>query len=151
MQQFHVRFEPARNGWLPVTIEAAHQRLAFEASFTPPDSLAQLIDTLLVVLSSDGTRSVTWYSEPVEYTFTFVSAADVVALIITTYPDYRRDARMGRNVLTIQADRTVLVRSFWRALRRIETQDDFVEQWRRPFPHDALAQLRAIFSASRAV
>ncbi len=147
-QHFHIRFGPARNGWLPVTIHTANQHLAFEASFTPDDSLAQLIDALLMVLASDGTAAVTWNSEPVEYRFTLEAVADVAKLTITAFADHRREAQEGKDVLTVQTDRQVLVRSFWRSLRRLQTQDDFAQQWHRPFPHAALAQLSTTLSTS---
>ncbi len=149
MHHLQVHFESARNGWLPVTIDTADEHLTFEASFTPDDSLAQLIDNLLVVLSSDGTASVTWCSEPVEYVFTFTTEGEVTNLTIRAFPDHRRAPGKERNVLTVQIDRQVLVRSFWRALRRLQTQDDFALQWHRPFPHTALAQLSTILLASQ--
>ena len=147
--QILVQFGTASNGWLPVTIETPGKLVRFVASYLPEDSLLNLIDALRVMLSTDGAATVTWYTEPTEYVWLFVAASEVIHLTIRSFPDHSHTVPEGQTMLTIQAERQVLVRSFWRALRRLETQDDFAEQWRRPFPHSALAQLSALLSASR--
>ncbi|MDP9311775.1 MAG: hypothetical protein M3R24_12995 [Chloroflexota bacterium] len=145
-----IQFGTPSHGWLPVTIETPTDHLRFVASHIPEDSLLNLIDALHVVLATDGAASVTWDTEPTEYAWIFAAAGEVAALTIRAFPDHRRTAHEEHTMLTIQADRQVLVRSFWRALRSLETQDHFAQQWQRPFPHDALAQLSATLSTSRA-
>ncbi len=145
-----VRFGPASNGWLPVGIETATEHVSFVASYIPEDSLLTLIDALRGVLASDGAATVTWFPEPAEYAWIFTRSGPEACLTIRAFPDHGRTPDAGRTVLTVQADRQGLVRSVWRALRRLETQADFAQQWQRPFPHDALAQLSAALSTSRA-
>lgn len=146
-QRVRVQFGMVMAGWLPVTIHAAQQTTVFVASYAPDDSLQHLIDSLIVLLTADGTTCVTWYAEPTEYDFTFTRTNQAVHFTIIEFENTRRDRDRGQRLFDLDTATPILVHAFWRALRDVQTREAFEQQWHRPFPHAAMEQLTSRLQA----
>ena len=137
-----VHIEEPISGWLPITVVANDATLSFVASHTPYDSLSDLVTNLIAIVRSDsGYRSVRWNTEPGEYEFQFTTEADSTLLTVIQWPDARRNREDSHNVLVIRESRNEIVRAFWRALRRLESQSTKMWNWQHPFPTSEMRKL----------
>jgi hypothetical protein len=63
------------------------------------------------------------------------------AVAVWRYGDTRRQRDEGQRVFTYNDEPRSIVKTFWRALRRLESDTDFVSQWRYSFPHRDVERL----------
>jgi hypothetical protein len=138
-----VHFGIAKHGWLPVTLEGGDGDMSVSASFTPYNSLGELVDGLLSVLICTGERTVRWNTEPVEYHFRFTPTQSAMGFAVHRCAD-RRPAPGAPVVFAVQRQPADLARTFWRALRRLEGQPALESQWGRPFPALKVQRLREL-------
>jgi hypothetical protein len=116
-------------------------------SYTPYDSLANLVSALIVLCPDDGAdldALVNWNAEPTQYEFRFRKRGEDVSLDIVRFPGASRASGLGQVALAASGSYRDVCRPFWKALRALQarlTSDEFESAWRRPFPGDALARL----------
>jgi hypothetical protein len=142
---FQVEFGRVSHGWMPVTISYGDKQLSFLASYTPVDSLTELVEALISALTFSETRIVRWNTEPIMFDFTFSIFQELAKLEVRKYPDHLRPPDVPA-IFSIQAERVDLVTPYCRALKRLETQDDINSQWRHPFPTRQMRHLEELLS-----
>jgi hypothetical protein len=130
------------NGWVAVTIVAGSWRYAFDASFTPNDSIAELVSALLAVASFETTRQVSWNEEPTQHWLDIARTGDEVRLALTA----DRPEGLATSV-AFAGSVECLVGPFVVALENLQRRqgaDVYAREWRHPFPATAVEHLRAV-------
>ncbi len=122
------------HGWLWVVIQAPSFEREFSASDVPQDSITQLAQALLYLLTYQGPATVVWNSEPVEHEFRFVRAGETVHLQVWEFPDSRRATSAGVAIGSVNGSLGRLLEPFVQALQRLGADQDFQAHWNRPFP-----------------
>ncbi|MDX2039881.1 MAG: addiction module protein [Acidobacteriota bacterium] len=138
MGSLKVRFEAVKSGWMTVRLESPEQTLSFSPSYTPYDSIAELINALYDFLSwseSETKSVVRWNEQPNEYEFVFVNAGEKAGLTISEISE-RVSGRVREAVFSISDSHLQIALPFWRALRDLQTNPfhNYEAEWRRQFP-----------------
>ena len=141
-----VRFGVPTAGWMRVELETPSARFETLASYTPFDSIRELVEALIGI--AHGTEgSVAFSEEPARLAMVLTPRGNDVALVLTRFRDHRRIAGSGEVVLAIAAPRDVLLWAFWRGLRRLMgsvTPGEYKLQMHRPFPETEMMRLSAL-------
>jgi len=135
-----VRFGEVHDGWLYVDLHVGHQHLQFPASYIYA-SLSQLATALVNLLWTEGEAQVTWTTEPVEFDFRFVANGEIIQFEVIRFDDARRVQHTGKVEIQASVSRLILLRTFWRGLRELETRIPTDEYWGRQFPVSDLTTL----------
>ena len=125
-------------------LRAGEQSLIDAVSFTPYDSLTDLIRALSQLLVDDAELTVKWAYEPDEVDFNFRTRGGEAELEVKWYQNHLRVEGTGERVFFFQGSRLDLCHPFWKALRdiQIDTEvDEFTRNWRREFPEGEMKQL----------
>lgn len=130
-QEFKIFFSYPEHGWITVEICSQDKHLLFPASYTPYNSFFELLDALIAVVSGRDRAVVRWNTELIKYEFIFAKEDEELVLVIEKLIDNQHQNEV---VLKISSLDIYLVLPFWRALRRLETYDNFEQQWRLAFP-----------------
>jgi hypothetical protein len=143
-QTLEVSLESPQHGFMSLRLKAAGQSFVTVVSYTPYDSLRDLVEALTSFIDSDCDVLVRWNSEPDEYDFKLSARGDAVSLDVVHYPDHRRSIETGEAVFSFRGTKAGLCLPFWRELRDLQSRaarDEFDRQWRRPFPERELQKL----------
>jgi hypothetical protein len=138
---FAVHLDPPRNGWIRVTLRATSAPVEIFASYSPADSMNELVDALIDV-SHETEARVTFNSEPERFALTMRPQADAVELTVTRHADHRESD--GTQTMTVVVPSEELLWAFWRALRAMMgaiTPQDYRLQFRHELPETALRRL----------
>jgi hypothetical protein len=133
--RFKIHFGELAAGWLLVTLENHEQEYCFNPSHVPYDSIQELVDGLGNLLSGNTDAKVRWNDEPVEHEFRFTKKSDEFEFLVIRFNGTQRD--QPEKVFTTQGTAYSIMRTFWMALRDLETRyslDEYRERWREPFP-----------------
>jgi len=136
-----VTITPFGTDGLSVTLAQDEQTCSILASYIPYDSLSELTSSLIAMLQSMNTHRSRWNTERIEYEIVLEATDQDGLLEVWCYQDTRRQRDEGRVVFTYHAEPRSIVRTFWRALRRLESDTTFVSKWRHPFPHRDIQRL----------
>ncbi|BAY27819.1 hypothetical protein NIES2100_76450 [Calothrix sp. NIES-2100] len=134
LQTFKVCFRCLSHAWIAVELLSQEQQLSFIASYTPYNSFLELIDALLVFLKRSDRTVVRWNTEPIEYEFQFYNHGQQAILDILKLRDCWTNRLANELVLRINSSHLSIVLPFWRALRHLQTDSNFEQQWGRAFP-----------------
>jgi hypothetical protein len=137
---FRVAFGSASHGWLSIFLEYETQYLEFTASYLPVDSLANLIDALMSILVYETPCIVHWNTEPTEYQFIFTPQNGLVEF--TVFQCSTNTTHQSPRLFTMMTTTTDIVTPFWRALKKLTTQETFEQEWGHPFPISQLDHLQ---------
>lgn len=138
---FRVHFEPPHHGSLPLSLSTPEEELSFIASFVPYSSLNEFVDCLLsLLLTPHPFLVVRWNTEPLEYHFHFTARDSTAHLEIHQVSPYQT-VQDNAHVFSFHASRQSLVRTFWRGLRKLESQWPSEQHWNQPFPTAHLRRL----------
>jgi hypothetical protein len=143
-QLFQVSLESPQHGFMSLRLSAGHERFVAVVSYTPYDSLRDLIAALCDALTSDCERIVKWNSEPEEFDFKLTARGDFIQLDIIRYPDHRRLAEASSVAFSFRGSKLETCWPFWKELRdlhRRTARDEFDRQWRSEFPERELQEL----------
>ncbi|HEX8920683.1 MAG TPA: hypothetical protein VF766_04360 [Pyrinomonadaceae bacterium] len=143
-QKLMVSLESPQHGFMSLRLSAEGESFVSVASYTPYDSLRDLIAALCDALAGDCERIVKWNSEPEEFDFRLYAREDSIQLDIIRYPDHRRLAKTASVVFTFCGPKLETCWPFWKELRdlhRRTARDEFDRQWRREFPEGELQEL----------
>jgi hypothetical protein len=140
-EEFRIQFGDLLSGWLPIELLMGNQQLFFYASYTPYDSLRELLDALISFLAAEGQSTARWNTEPIEYDFVFIAGESVSSPEVVEYPDHRRRLDLGKTVYIANKSQMQIALPFWRQLRRVKYRPGFVDQWKRAFPSRELGVL----------
>ena len=149
-QILKVSFESPQSGWMALGLSAGEQSLRMAASYTPYDSLRDLIEGLSQLLTDGARVTVKWNCEPEEYDFNFVLEGDRVRFDVVRYPDHRRIPDASRIVFSVSGSKLDICGPFWselRDLRRRISTDAFDQNWRREFPQREMQQFTKLIRA----
>jgi hypothetical protein len=136
-----------RNGWMRFDFTSGERQLSIDASYTPHDSFAELIDAAGFVKSGIlGRRIVTFNEEPSQLELVVDVGAGAFAFGITRYRDHRRSVSgHSEQILSGACAVATFVRVIGAAARDVVAGEDgaFVAAWGHPFPRAALDKLDA--------
>lgn len=137
-----VKFGQPEHGWLPVMITSGEFILDFDASATLGDTVADLVQTLLLI-TQQVDASVNWFLEPLEYRFEFrVELAEEVRLTIYELVESSKPEL----VFSRQASYDDIVLPFWRALQKLNLTDFDGVRW-HALPFEKLQKLKTLVKA----
>lgn len=134
---------PPVHGWIAVRLIAPGVDLDYVASFTPRDSIGDLVraaDGLVVGLPE---QVVTWNTEPIEYEFRFTTVDGRTKFEVYRFLDHRRQGP-GMLLSVVGEDALTVARCVWRGLRRLQgivSENEFAMAWGHPFPVTKVKQL----------
>ncbi|BAY76926.1 hypothetical protein NIES25_33840 [Nostoc linckia NIES-25] len=140
-KNFCVRFGDVNHGWLTVKLITQEQELSFAASYTPYDSLSELVDGLSLFLQTGASKLVRWNTEPIEYEFIFSKCDEQAQLQVLEYASSQQNQGTAKAVFKFSGSRESLTLAFWRALRDLETRVGFEQEWHRSFPKHGMQLL----------
>ncbi|RYZ17738.1 MAG: hypothetical protein EOO70_01080 [Myxococcaceae bacterium] len=147
-ERLQVQLGEPHAGWLPVELRAADRSFAAIFSYTPYDSLHELVTWLLGLCAGAPTGAVHWNTEPTFYLFEATPLdGDRVRFDVVRHERRTHDTR--RTVVFTHEDSPVTIaRTFWRALRRLETSADGATSFRE-LPSSDIALLGRRLEVSR--
>jgi hypothetical protein len=137
-------FGDPENGWVSLALEDETAEVQVLASFTPGDSLLDLVRALHALLQEDGERTVTWYEEPRETDLRLLKCGDEIELSVHRYSGRRRVPGVADVVLRASGSYRQVCRPLWRALRELQgrfTEEELRKRWHRDFPTRELQKL----------
>jgi hypothetical protein len=143
-QKLLVSLESPQHGFMSLRLSAERERFVAVVSYTPYDSLRDLVAALCDTLINDCERIVKWNSEPEEFDFKLSAHDEAIQLDIIRYQDHRRLAEASSVVFSFRGSRLETCWPFWKELRdlhRRTARDEFNRQWRREFPERELQEL----------
>jgi hypothetical protein len=136
------------NGWLRITIQDDNQEVLFFPDGILADSMLDLAQALNAIWNgrSDAIM-VVWYSLPQRFEFHFIPHnGDEFAFRIDEYPSHHPDWHKRTVYFETRTTRKVLCLTFWRAIRKYQSQVSFeayARYMKHPFPAEAVARLTA--------
>jgi hypothetical protein len=133
-------------------LKAGGQSLVNAVSYTPYDSLRDLIRALCALLSEDTEMTVRWAYNPDEMDFNFKAAGGEARLEVMWYKNQLRAEGTGERVFFFEGSRLDVCRPFWEALRDMQADvevDEFARNWRREFPAAEMRGLTEEIAAYR--
>jgi hypothetical protein len=134
-----IRFAPPADGWIDVTIQLPPEVVRFSASYTPADSVSELVGVLLRVLHSPSEGEVIWNEEPDTIHTLFRRRGDLAELRVDAVSGSRRSTLFKHEASVVD-----VVRPFCNALRDLQAVTAaarYQASWRYPFPHESLERL----------
>ena len=129
-----VRFDPPIVGILPLEASSGPEKISLEASYVPNDFLTDLVTALSLVTTTQGRWFAIANAEPTEVELFFNRAAWGVKLTI------KRD-NSECEPFTFEGSVREVILPFWRALRRLQHDEEFLSIWKGPFPHMEMKRL----------
>lgn len=141
-ENFRVSFGDVKHGWMPVNLITNNQQFSFIASYTPYDSIAELVEALSSFIQRGYPKIVRWNTEPTEYEFIFSESNNQGMLKVLEYTNRQKFQNLEQIVFTFCSSRVLLVIPFWRALRDVETRYNFEKNWQRAFPKREMQLLK---------
>jgi hypothetical protein len=151
-EKLSVSFNSPQCGWMSFELRAGERSLAETVSYTPYDSLVDLIDALVKLLKDDTELTVTWAHNPDELDFNFSARGDEAKLEVERYRDSLRTGVTGERAFTYAGSRLDVCHPFWKALRDLQADievDEFARNWRREFPAREVLRLTAEIEAEK--
>lgn len=146
-----VRFDSPANGWLGLELSADNTTVVQTFSHIYP-ALRDLVSALCDVLNGVRARTVVFLLEPDELELHLVAIdQDIVKLTMRVFPDRHR-VREGTVLLEHCTTAPIVVLTFWRALRRLQTslpEDEFEHRFCQPFPALEMASLTSLVALSK--
>ncbi|MGI8566776.1 MAG: hypothetical protein ACR2LZ_09885, partial [Pyrinomonadaceae bacterium] len=152
MSTLNVSLESPQSGWMSLRLRAGEQSLVMGVSCSPEDSLLDLIKGLTDVLEGNQHVKVRWNCEPEQFDFDIATEGDMAQLVVTRYPDHRRDSRAGQAVFSLHIPTSDVCLPFWKELRGLERRaetDVFAQNWRRPFPRREMQEFTRLIRKLR--
>ena len=152
MPTLNVSLESPQSGWMSLRLRAGEQSLVMGVSCSPEDSLLDLIKGLTDVLEGNQHVKVRWNCEPEQFDFDIATEGDMAQLIVTRYPDHRRDSHVGESIFSLHTTKSDLCLPFWKELRGLERRaetDVFAQNWRRPFPRREMQEFTRLIRKLR--
>lgn len=140
---FKVQFADVKSGWMTISLNTPEQSLSISPSYTPYDSIYELISALYDFLWwPESSSSVHWNEQPSEYEFVFVTVDEKSKLTVYEITE-RLSGRTRDTIFSLHDSPLQIVLPFWRALRDLETnpEHNYEIEWRRPFPLREMAAL----------
>lgn len=143
-----IDLENIGKGNLQVKLESEKQNLVFIASYVPYASLAQLIDSLIAVLTQKKIDTTArWNTEPVEYEFQFSGLANDLSFAVKEYPDFRRKIDIENLVFAVTGFSLEIALPFWRSLREFQSHPSNSSEWKYSFPSRRMSRLNVLIKS----
>lgn len=152
-EKLRVSFNSPQCGWMSFELRAGEQSVAEAVSYTPYDSLVDLIDALCNILAGEDAQArVRWAHNPDEMDFVFGAGGDEARLEVDWYRDSLREGATGERVFAYAGSRLDVCYPFWKALSDLQADievDEFTRNWRREFPAREMLRLTESIEAER--
>jgi hypothetical protein len=146
-ERFKIRFDDLENGWLTVRLKNGDQEYTFIPSHVPSDSIRELADGLGNLLLGYTQTKARWNDEPVEHEFVFDKRGSQLSFRVMLLKETRL-GKQSEEVIATQGTLYDIIRTFWVALRDLETRypaEEYQQRWREPFPFNEMRLLTAQF------
>jgi hypothetical protein len=146
-----VRFELPENGWMVIEILHEEQKFSFAASYVHPESVAELVTALVLILSGNRETSMFWELEPNQMWFEFSTENDQTTFEIKLLiPKNVKSGASAETQLMVTMNKLELCIIFWRGLRYLQTNpDSFSVGWNNSFPDAAMNRFTEKLEAAR--
>jgi hypothetical protein len=119
---FRVYFSTIERNNLLVRLDDEKQIFSFIASSIPYDSISELADALISILTHKNIETyVHWNTEPVEYDFCFSGNFKNLSFRVLEYPDRTRKLNSEKLVFSRDGSSREIALPFWRALRQMKS------------------------------
>ena len=147
--KFNIDF-PA-NGWANVTLIASGVEIQFTASYTPRDSISDLVRAVSAGIHGDPEFVVSWHCEPAIVDFRFANGNGLTRLQIHKFLDrLQKQNRQSDKLVTVFEGKTqAFYRAIWRGLRRLQTaqtKEQYEAGWRYSYPAESMNRLTEHFA-----
>jgi hypothetical protein len=139
---FCVELSPPSIGWIELALRSGAAEVLIQVSHTPYDSLEEVAAAAASFLETGHVTVARLNCEPDQYDLVFEASR----LRAVLYPGGRRTIASARDVLLHEGAPLVMARTFWRALRKLESQFE-PEHWNHPFPSQAVERLGRLVKA----
>jgi hypothetical protein len=120
------------------------------ASYTPFDTLGEMVDALHGLTTYDDRRLVRLSEEPEICELRFERENGTITLEVCRRASEQH--RLCRTLLKATGSVSEVCLPFWRALRSLQTrfsEEEFELRWKRPFPASGMERLSANFRRMR--
>jgi hypothetical protein len=137
-----VAFDAPHGGWMGLTIRADTRAIALQMSYTPFDSLDEIVGALHGLTTYDDRRSVRISEEPEVCELRFERNNGTMDLEVCRRGSFQH--RRRQMLLKTRGSTLEMCLPFWRALRSLQTgfsEKEFEFHWRRPFPTSEMDRL----------
>jgi deoxyribodipyrimidine photolyase len=141
LRKLKVNLGQPEHGWLNVELSVGDRTYSFYPSYTPYDSIGELVEALLTILDGRDKAAVRWNDEPTEHEFIFKSKgnrANLRVYLIRVASTIKTQAkREPELVFAFDGSVYEVIRPFWKAIRDLQSRqslDEYRERWGRPFP-----------------
>ena len=144
MSPLKANFGTPEHGWLSVRFDFDGDVRALDVSDAGPDSLLMLIDALTAVLRNEAQAEVIWYLEPELEVWNFLRRSDRIGVVGET----RIGGTESRSeAFRYEATPKQILVPIMSGLERLSEdsawhQPDQSSIWSRPFPFEAMSNLR---------
>lgn len=145
-----LRFETAKNGWLPAKLEAEGEEFAFDISYLPNDFLIELIEALLHLLKEPGEWLACLPQEPTAVEWRFYRIQDAAVFSLVQFPGSERQKGTGKKIFEMTGTPLEIVLPLWRGLCELHGRrpkegfsTHWTQHWAHPFPERSLDALSA--------
>jgi len=139
-----IHFDGPQSGWLRVRLEFGQDRFDFDGSYTPRDSICELLDAIRTLGAPIGYATVVFHAEPEAMALRLDSRGGLVELTLERYPSLALLEGNGKVLLRTVIAKEAFVREFaraFRALLRVCPVDVYEREWRHAFPERAWLEI----------
>ena len=148
--KLRVAFDDPTDGWMGLRLSNAFETIEIVASYTPHDSVLDLVNALYNLFLYEGEWKVIWNEEPIESEFCFRREGSLVSLDVLEFPDHSRSSEPTSR-FTINGSYEEIAIPFWRALRDLQGRfsgEELNLQWHRSFPWREIDELTSMLQTS---
>ena len=141
ISKLKVTFDDPEHGWIGLSLNCANESVTIIASYTPTDSLLDLINALYNLYLYSGEAKVIWHSGSTEYQFCFCREGDLVGLVAYEYPDHLRHYGRGEEFFKVRGSYEEVCLPLRRALRSLQGRyscEELNRRWQRLFPSEEI-------------
>ena len=144
-----VELVPPKDGWAVLLVSRGTEVVEFSFSYSPRDSVEDLIEAVDRIVTSPGESSVVLRAGPEELDIEFARHEDRVDVRLVTYPNSTRHRDVpGDERMSFSGNPRLIGKVFWRALRDLQSRipaPTYLQEWHHPFPERLVAQLGSRF------
>ena len=130
------------SGWLRVELSFGEQKYSFCPSYTPYDSISELVYALLKILQGYDETVVRWNDEPVEHEFVFELRGEQVGFRVYLINE-TVIGKVREQVFMFSGTKYEVIWPIWKAIRDMQSRqslEEYEREW-RPFPKREMNEL----------
>ena len=137
-----VEFDDPHAGWVGLTIRADTDAITLRISYTPFNTLDEMISAVHGLTTYDDRKSVRLSEEPEVCELRFECNKSTIDLEVCRRASFQHPR--CQTLLKTRGSTLEMCLPFWRALRNLQTRfsdTEFEQRWCRPFPASGMDEL----------